>query len=492
MSFLGLDIGAVLCRAVAVNAHGVVLARAQRRHGPGSAPGDCQLDARAVWEAVRRILVQMADQTRADPISALAISAPGDAIVPLSLEGEPLMPCILGTDLRGSGYLNEAIALLSPERFFDLTGRLNSAPSVVNRLCWIRDHAPGVYRNTALFSTLGGFIAQQLGASGATDRTQASVSHLLDINQLDWSPEMLRACGLAAEKMPEVRPAGAALGPLASPICRDLGLTGRPVAFLGADDLACLSLGSGVVRPGQTMYHLGTRFCLAPLYEAIPIRRLLYLRGLETAPHLPVGLLTTPVRYATGGSSLSWFLDVLSPLERREALRGGQNPYHRLLLEMPPEPSPVLAAPPEEGGVGLIWGLSTANTRGELVRAVLEGLALQTVEGQQRLLDVGIPLEVYRATGGGSRSGQWLQITADVTGYPVERTAEEQTATLGAAIVAAHGSGAFASLTTAVEALVRVVDRYEPDPERQAHYRLRLAQLATLRQTSARLADASH
>jgi xylulokinase len=197
------------------------------------------------------------------------------------------------------------------------------------------------------------------------------------------------------------------------------------------------------------------------------------------------------VRYVSGGSSLSWFLDVLSPLERREALRGGQNPYHQLLLEMPPEPSPVLAAPPEEGGVGLIWGLSTASTRGELVRAVVEGLALQTVEGQQRLLDVGIPLEVYRATGGGSRSGQWLQITADVTGYPVERTAEEQTATLGAAIVAAHGAGAFASLTTAVEALVRVVDRYEPDAERQAHYRLRLAQLAALRQVSAKLADAN-
>ena len=244
------------------------------------------------------------------------------------------------------------------------------------------------------------------------------------------------------------------------------------------------------MRPGQTLYHLGTHFRLAPLYEAIPIRQLLYLRRLETAPHLPVGLLTTPVRYAFGGSTLSWFLDVLSPLERREALRSGQNPYHQLLQEMPSEPAPMLAAPAEEGGpAGLIWGLSTANTRGELVRAMLEGLALQTVEGQQRLLDVGIPLEVYRATGGGSRSDDWLQITADVTGYPVERTAEDQTAALGAAMIAAYGAGAFTSLAATAEAVVRVVDRYEPNPARQAHYRARLAQLATLRRASTELVN---
>jgi len=488
MSFLGLDIGAVLCRAVAVNAQGMVLARAQRRHGPGSASGDCQLDARAVWDAVRRLLIQMADQTRGDPISALAISAPGDAIVPLSLEGEPLMPCILGDDPRGSGYLAEGVALLGPEVFFNLTGRTGSATSVVNKLCWVRDHAPGVYRSTALFGTLGGYIAQQLGASSATDFTQAGATHLLDIQRLDWSPEVLRACGLSADKMPEVRSAGAALGLVAGAVCRDLGLTGRPLAVLGADDLASISLGAGVVRPGRALYHLGSRFHLAPLYEAIPIRRMLYLRGLETVPHLPVGLLTTPVRYVVGGSALGWFLDVLSPLERREALRGGQNPYHVLLEEMPLDPSPVLVAPADEGSeASLVWGVSTASSRGELVRAMLEGLALQTVEGQQGLLDVGIPLELYRATGGGSRSDRWLQLTADATGYPVERTAEDQPAALGAAIIAAHGAGAFASLAAAAEALVRVVDRYEPDPERHAIYEARRAQLAALRRACAGL-----
>lgn len=481
MSFVGLDIGAVLCRAVAVDAQGSVVARVQRRHGAGANAGECQVDARAVWESVRRILGQIADQTRNDPVSALAISAPGDAVVPLSLEGQPLMPCLLGSDQRGAGHLSATVALLGAERYHELTGRLGGETSALNKLCWIRDHAQGVYRSTAIFVTLSGYIAQQLGVSGVTDRTQASAWHLFDINRQDWSPEVLRACGLAPEKMPEVRPAGTALGTLPGSLCRELGFSGRPVVVLGADDLACISLGAGVIRPGQAIYHLGTRFHLAPLYQAIPIRRMLFVRGLETIPHLPVDMLTSAISYPIGGNALSWFLDVLSPLERREALRAGQNPYHVLLEEMPTAPSSVLASPAlGQQAKSVLLGISLETTRGDLIRGVLEGLAYQAAGGQQDLLEVGIPLALYRATGGGSRSGRWLQLTADISGYPVERTAEDQTAALGAALLAARGCGAFADIDAAVDALVRVVDRYEPDTERQAFYLERRERLIAL------------
>ncbi len=481
MSVLGLDIGPNLCRGLAINASGGVAARVQRRYAASSTSGDCQLDARTVWEAVRKLIAQAADLTRQDPITALAISASGEAVVPLSLEGQPLMPCILGGDVRGAGYAEQVRALLGVERFYDLTGRLGGQTSLLNILCWIRDHAPGVYRETARFCTLGGYIAYQLGVSSATDRTQASATHLLDVNQADWSDEVLRACDLAAAKMPEVRPAGTPLGPVAGATCRELGLSGRPLAVLGADDLACAAIGAGVVRPGQTLYHLGSQLHLAPLYEATPIRRLLYLRGLETWQHLPVGLLTSPVRYAVGGNALSWFLDVLSPLERREALRAGRNPYDLLLGEMPAEPAGPMVMPGDAdhlGGVAVGLGLNTS--RGELVRALLEGLALQTLAGQQSLLEVGIAVESYRATGGGSRSARWLQIAADVMGLPLERTGEEQSAALGAAIIAAAGVGLFADLASAADALVRVVDRYEPDPARHAHYLAREARFRGL------------
>ncbi|MEN6480379.1 MAG: FGGY-family carbohydrate kinase, partial [Anaerolineales bacterium] len=351
-----------------------------------------------------------------------------------------------------------------------------------------RDHAPGVYRETARFCTLGGFIAYQLGVSSSTDRTQASATCLLDVNEADWSSEVLRAAGLALSKLPEVRPAGTLLGPLASAVCRDLGLTGRPIAVLGADDLACTSLGAGVVRPGQALYYLGSRFHLVPLYEATPIRRMLYLRGLETWQHLPVGLLTSPVHYDVGGNALSWFLDVLSPLERREAVRMGQNPYDVLLAQMSAAPAKPLIVPGDAQHPGSVSGLTIGTKRGDLVRALLEGLALQTLDGQERLLEVGIPIALYRAAGGGSRSARWLQLTADVTGYAVERTAEEWATALGAALIAAMGAGAFPDLPAASSALVRVVDRYEPDTALHTHYQARSAQFRTQAERCATLA----
>lgn len=473
MSVLGLDIGPNMCRGLLVSATGGVWARVQQRYGGGTT-GDCQLDARAVWQAVRRLLAQAADASRQDPITALAISASGDAVVPLSLEGEPLMPCILGNDVRGAGYAEQARTLIGPERYYDLTGRLTGPASVLNKLCWIRDHAPGVYRETARFCTLGGFVAHQLGVSSATDRTQASATQLLDVNQVDWAAEVLRACALDAGKLPEVRPAGTPLGAISGTVCRELGLSGRPLAVLGADDLACISVGAGIVQPGQALYHLGSQLYLAPLYEATPIRRLLYVRGLEVWQHLPVGLLTSPVRYAIGGNALSWFLDVLSPLERREALRSGRNPYDVLLDEMPSAPVEPLLMPGDADRLRTVAvGLSLNTTRGELVRALLEGLSLQTLAGQRSLQEVGIAMTSYRVTGGGTRSARWLQIAADVMGLPLERTGEEQSAALGAAIIAAAGVGLFSDLASAADALVRVVERYEPDAARHAHYATR-------------------
>lgn len=474
MSFMGLEVGETACRALVVSGSGTVLARAQRRYGSSSKPVEGQLDARLVWDAVRQVIVQAADLARSDPISALAIASPGDAIVALALSGQPLTPCILGSDVRGGGYLEQAREIIGAERWYDSTGRFGGPHSVINRLCWLRDHAPGVYRETARFCTLGGFVAYQLGVSSAIDRSQASATDLLDVDEADWSIEVLRASGLTLAKMPEVRPAGTPLGPVSSAVCRELGLAGRPVAVLGADDLACTSLGVGVTHPGQALYYLGTSIYLVPLYEATPLRRLLYLRGLETWQHLPVGMLTSPLRFEVGGNALGWFLDVLSPLERREALRSGRNPYSVLLEEMPAEAVEPLIVPPNGDMPGAAIGVGIDTTRGELVRAVLEGLALQTVCGQERLLEVGIPIAGYRVGGGGSRSGRWLQLTADVTGYAIERTAEEQAAALGAAVIAAVGAGAFVDLAQAAVALVRVVDRFEPEATRLAHYRDRM------------------
>jgi xylulokinase len=75
-----------------------------------------------------------------------------------------------------------------------------------------------------------------------------------------------------------------------------------------------------------------------------------------------------------------------------------------------------------------------------------------------------VQAEVGRVSGGGARSELWLKIVASVLGVPLERTAVEEGAAYGAALLGGVRAGVFADANEAVEACVRVRDRIEPDP----------------------------
>ena len=114
---------------------------------------------------------------------------------------------------------------------------------------------------------------------------------------------------------------------------------------------------------------------------------------------------------------------------------------------------------------GSFTGLSLRHDRGALVRAVLEGVAYGLRDSLELLRELGVEPTVGRVSGGGARSELWLKIVASVLGIPLERTAVEEGAAYGAALLGGVAAGVFADAHEAVAACVRVRDTVEPDPE---------------------------
>jgi xylulokinase len=81
---------------------------------------------------------------------------------------------------------------------------------------------------------------------------------------------------------------------------------------------------------------------------------------------------------------------------------------------------------------------------------------IEVIEG------MGVPVKEIRALGGGARSRIWKQIEADITGRPVLTTANEEAATLGAAILAGKAIGLYSSVEEAVGQMVQIKERFEP------------------------------
>ena len=84
--------------------------------------------------------------------------------------------------------------------------------------------------------------------------------------------------------------------------------------------------------------------------------------------------------------------------------------------------------------------------------------------------DAAIPIAEVRCMGGAARSDLWLQIKADICGLPMVRMEEEETTTLGCALMSAVAVGDFADTGEAARAMVRLGRRFEPQPANRAVY----------------------
>ena len=113
---------------------------------------------------------------------------------------------------------------------------------------------------------------------------------------------------------------------------------------------------------------------------------------------------------------------------------------------------------------GAFTGLSLRHDRGALVRAVLEGVAYGLRDSLELLRALDVDAEVGRVSGGGARSDLWLRIVASVLDLPLERTAVDEGAAYGAALLAGVSRSVFADAHEAVGACVRLQGRIEPDP----------------------------
>jgi sugar (pentulose or hexulose) kinase len=208
----------------------------------------------------------------------------------------------------------------------------------------------------------------------------------------------------------------------------------------------------------------------------------------EVVPFLPSYPAAVPGAYSLefqifrGYWMVSWFKREFGLRERQLAEDRGVEPealFDELVAEVPAGSMGLLLQPYWSPGVrvpgpeakGAVVGFGDVHTRGHLYRAILEGLAYALREGAERSQRrTGVPLRELRVAGGGSRSDQAMQITADVFGLPASRPHVFEASGLGAAVDAAVGLGLHPDFATAVAAMTRVERTFEPDPERRELY----------------------
>lgn len=444
---LGIDIGTFESKGVLVDGRGRVLAEARRPHEM-IVPRSGWAEHRAEedwWQGFVHLSQALLAESGIEPsdIACVAASAIGPCMLPVDAEGRPLMNAVLyGVDTRAGAEIEALNAEIGAETILERCGNALTSQSVGPKILWLKRQRPDIFARTEKIVTSTSYLTFRLTGAWAIDHyTAANFAPLYDIARQGWTAGL--APGLIDRAMlPRLMWSTEIAGRVTAGAARETGLAeGTPVTC-GTIDAAAEAISVGLRDPGDMMLMYGSTVFIVTLTPA----RLADAR-LWTAPWLFPGEHAAMAGLATSGTLTHWFRDRFA----RELPRG--EAFALLAAEAAATPKGargLLCLPYFSGertplhdpkAKGAFFGLDLTHGRGDMFRAVLEGIAMATAHVTETCAAAGAAPSRVLAVGGGTRNAVWMQATSDLTGLP--QTVGEKTigASYGDAFLAALAVG---------------------------------------------------
>jgi xylulokinase len=472
--FLGIDTSTTGSKALLVDGTGGVLAAAASPHTLQTPrPLWAEQDPEEWWQATcKAIRLALADSGIApEQIAGVGLTGQMHGLVLLDAQGRVLRPAILWNDGRTQSQCDEIHARFGREAFIRITGNLALTGFTAPKILWVQENEPAVFAQARHVLLPKDYIRYRLTGEYALDKADGSGTVLFDIQQRDWSPQVLDKLGIDPAWMPRTFEGPELTGSVSRAAAALTGLRpGTPVAA-GAGDQAAQAVGVGAVVPGVLGLTVGTSgvvFATTPAAMIEPQGRL------HAFCHAAPGLWHFMGVMLSAAGSLQWYHDTLAPevgledlLKEAEAVAAGSEgllflPY--LSGERTPHADPRAR--------GAFVGLTLRHGRGHMTRSVLEGVAFGLRDIFTLIQNTGQTATTeVRLSGGGARSPLWRQILASALEAPLVSVEATEGAAFGAALLAGVGAGAWPDVASACKSTVKLAGSTEPDAAQAEHYR---------------------
>jgi xylulokinase len=461
---LGVDVGTSATKGLALDTTGRVVGVAQCGYALSfPRPGWVEVDPAQVWAAVAHVIGELSTRVHARGLraAAMAFAASGDDVLFLDAVGRPVGPGIMALDVRSEAEGARFASKITPSRLHRITGLPPAVVHPLIRLIWLRVHRPAQFGRVRRVVGWGEWLAHRLGLPATADPSLAARTMAWEIRRGSWSSELLDAAGLTADLFPSVVASGTPIGVIPQAATDELGVERDVLLVAGGLDQYVAALGAGCAAPGDAMVGTGSWEALTAIIDRPLTGDALAADGHAIGPYVLPGRWAAMATSVGGGSLVHWI---------GEVIRNDQ-PLNRTLSRLPRRPTGLLVLPHIQGSYSpwldpasraAVLGVGLETTRYQLVKAVLEGITFELRENVTRLAEAGIPVESVRCTGGGARSGTWLQMKADILDRTVLRLSRQDTGAVGAACLAGAGAGLFDSPLDGVRRAVRVERVYEP------------------------------
>ena len=416
--FLGLDFGTSSVKGVVMDGRQKIMAAASSPLTVSRPrPGWSEQNPAHWWRACNAVIAQLRKKKpRAmAAVEGIGLSGQQHGATLLDASGKVLRPAILWNDARAFAECTEIEA--AEPRARDISGNSALAGFTAPKLLWVRKHEPRTFERVAKVLLPKDYIRYRMTGDYASDLSDASGTHWLDVGKRQWSEELLAASAMRRDQMPELFEGSAATGRLSPAVARAWGMAKRPVVAGGGGDNAASACGMGAIHDNDAFLSLGTSgviFVANRQFRPNPARAVhAFCHAVPDCWH-QMGVILN------AAGSLEWLSGLLAaPVPKLLAALGTRTrgPAANLFLPyLSGERTPV----GDSEVRGLLMGLAHETDRKVLTQTVLEGVAFALRENLDAIAATGTSIDRLWAVGGGSRSPLWLSIMATVLNLPID------------------------------------------------------------------------
>jgi L-xylulokinase len=483
--FMGIDNGGSATKAVLFDRTGKVAGSASHKVPMIlPEPGFTERDMDALWEANRQTIRETIAAAGVDPraIKGIACTGHGKGLYLWGRNGRPAFNGIVSTDARAWTYPKKWREDGTVARTFEKTCQSILACQPVSLLRWLKDNRPGVVESTRWVFEVKDYIRFMLTGEAWAEATDYSGSGLMNVRDARFDRQLLEEFGLGEvyDLLPPLRYSTEVCGAVTQAAAAETGLAaGTPVAG-GMFDIDACAVAADVTDEQYICVIAGTWSINEYIARAPVLDGSILMNSLFCLP----GFYLVEESSPTSAANYEWFTTLFLDAEKAAARERGIGLFQlaeEMAAAVAPDEQEIVFLPYIFGSnydpraKACFVGLEASHTRAQVIRSVLEGIALGHKVHVEKLLAARPTPKAVRLAGGAAKSALWAQIFADVLELPVEVVETEELGTLGCAMAAAVAVGEFADLKAAARGMVRVRGRISPDPAVSRTYRKKFA-----------------
>lgn len=461
---LALDLGTTGNKALAFDKEGNVVASAYLEFTQiFPKEGWVEHSPAEIWETTKKVMSTVIEKVRAENIISIGITNQRETTIIWDKEtGKPLYNAIVWQCRRTEGIckqFSEHKTLIKEK-----TGLFLDPYFSATKIKWLIDNVENVKSavkdKKALFGTVDSWILYNLtdGKVHATDVTNASRTMLFNINTLKFDEELLELFDIPENILPQVYPSDHLFG------YTDKNIFGKeiPISGIIGDQQASL-FAHGGWREGLVKNTYGTGLFMMTSTKA----KVYKSENLISTVSWQIG---DSVEYAlegsifVGGSLIQWLRDGLKIIESADEVEElARNVKSSDNVFFIPALTGLGAPYWDPSARGLIIGITRGTKREHIVRAALEGIALQTkdvFEEFKKATQNTLDFKKLAVDGGASRNKFLMEFQADILGIEIEKPQVTESTSLGAAAVAGISTGFWSK--DDILSIRKIERKYEP------------------------------